>query len=159
MQRCAGCTLLSRELRRVGLDQAWTLRLRLVWSHQNGLLYKVCNTNCSLVWSHIIMINIPKGRLRCCKICHPHIERTHRHSEFNIDSVSQGDTIWPLSYHNHLIIILSQSSGHYLITIIWPLSYHNHLIIISTAQDQMDPIDASSMFSMFMSNHFKGINR
>ena len=73
VQRCAGCTLLSRELRRVGLDQAWTLRLRLVWSHQNGQLYKVCNTNCSLVWSHIIMINIPKGRLRCCKICHPHI--------------------------------------------------------------------------------------
>ena len=45
VQRCAGCTLLSRELRRVGLVQAWTLpcldRLRLVWSRQNGLLYKL----------------------------------------------------------------------------------------------------------------------
>ena len=103
VQRCAGCTLLSRELRRVGLVQAWTLpcldRLGLVWSHQNGLLYKFSTTNCSLVWSHIIMINIPKGGLRSCKICHPHIQHIHRHSEVNIDSVSQGDTIWPLSYH------------------------------------------------------------
>ena len=55
---------------RPGLCLDW---LRLVWSHQNGLLYKFCTTNCSLVWSHIIMINIPKGGLRSCKICHPHI--------------------------------------------------------------------------------------